>query len=103
MRLRDILNEDYSENLDSDLTNLLLNAKSMGHDELKTSDLVRQLRSMGYSSVDMNSIQSLLQNSPAVMSSNDGSISLNAQSPETDSGEDSAAKVKQLANKASGL
>jgi hypothetical protein len=36
---------------------------------------------MGYSSVDLNSIQPLLQNSPVVMSANDGKVILKSQTP----------------------
>lgn len=81
MRLTEILKEDYTEDLDSDLMNLLVNAKSVGKNEISTNDLVRHLRAMGYSSVDLNSIQPLLQNSPVVMSANDGKVILKSQTP----------------------
>lgn len=80
MRLREIIREDYTQSLKSDLTNILINIKSMGRTEVETNDLVRQLRSMGYSSVDMNSIQPLLQNNPVVISSDNNSVSLKTES-----------------------
>lgn len=102
MRLTEILREDYSENLDSDLTNLLVNLKSRGATEIKIMDLVRQLRGMGYVSVDQNSIRPLLQANPVVMGIDNTNVTL--KTSETVGGnesENSAEQVKKLAKKAS--
>jgi hypothetical protein len=107
MRIREILQEDYTERLESDLNNLLISAKGSGSEALNTNDLVAQLQQMGYS-VNANSILTLLSTNPNVTSATPKVINL--QSPEDDqaqassgSGQDNADHVSSLAQKANTL
>ena len=76
MRARELF-EDYNQNLESDLNNLLIGAKGNGAQQVSTQDIVDQLYSMGYS-VDINSIMSLLSNNPAVMNATPEMITMTA-------------------------
>lgn len=103
MRIREILQEDYNEQLLSDLNNLLVGAKGSGDNQIITRNLVKQLYDMGYS-VDQNSIMPLLSQCPVVTTATPQSITLSA--PEGASGEggpeeDSATKVADMARQAS--
>lgn len=105
MRAREILDENYNQSLESDLTNLIIGAKGSGASEVSTRALVLQLQNMGYA-VDENSLQMLLSDNPAVMSSTEDTVTFNepgASAPEEDPGEDSAEKVKAMAADASKL
>ena len=105
MRAREILDENYNQSLESDLTNLIIGAKGSGASEVSTRALVLQLQNMGYA-VDENSLQMLLSDNPAVMSSTEDTVTFNepgASAPEEDPAEDSAEKVKAMAADASTL
>lgn len=108
MRAREILQEsdDYNNNLQSDLTNLLIGAKGSGATEVDTNAVVRRLYDMGYS-VSNDSIVPLLSNNPVVMnatpemitfSSGDGSMQ-NSEDPS----DNSAEKVDKMAQDATDL
>lgn len=100
MRAKEFLYEDYNQQLQSDLNNLLVGAKGNGAPTIDTSDLVQQLQRMGYS-VDTNNLMPLLQNNPAVANATPENITL--ASPEGESAgqaQDSAAKVGDMAQKA---
>lgn len=103
MRARELLDENYNQNLESDLNNLLVGAKGSGAQELNTHDLVLQLSGMGYS-VDSNSIMQLLARNPMVLNATPSMIKLT--SPEGVNpgsgieGQDSAARVGDMAQKA---
>jgi hypothetical protein len=106
MRARELLQEDYNQQLESDLTNLLVGAKGSGASEVKTQDLVNQLHNMGYA-VDVNSILSLLSNNPTVMNATPEVINMtqpegSAQGPAGPT-QDSAARVGDMAQKANTL
>lgn len=103
MRAREILEEDYNENLESDLSNLLIGAKGSGSLEINTQDLVSQLQGMGYS-VDENSLMLLLSRNPAVLNATPTLVRMtdaegSAQGG-SDPGEDAAARVGDMAQKA---
>jgi vacuolar-type H+-ATPase subunit C/Vma6 len=76
MRARELL-EDYNVSLESDLNNLLIAAKGNGLQQVKTSDIVKQLYGMGYS-IDVNSIMPLLSNNPSVMNATPEMINMTA-------------------------
>ena len=101
MRAKEILYEDYSQRLDSDLNNLLIGAKGNGAQNINTQDLANQLQGMGYS-VDANSLMTLLQNNPIVTNATPESITLSG--PENAAGggqtQDSASRVSDMASKA---
>lgn len=104
MRAREILEENYSESLESDLTNLLIGAKGAGAQEVETGDIVNQLYAMGYS-VDVNSVLPLLSNNPAVMNATPEMIRFTqpegmAQGP---GGDDSADQVSDMAQQATNI
>lgn len=100
MRASEFLFEDYTQNLDTEINNLLIGAKGNGAADINTQDLVTQLQRMGYS-IDINSLMPMLQNNPVVMNATPESITLT--SPEGGGGnatQDSAAKVSDMASKA---
>jgi hypothetical protein len=101
MRAREIIQEDYNQSLDSDLTNLLVGAKGNGVEQVRTEDIVSQLYNMGYS-VDVNSILPLLANNPLVTNATPESIVLTAPegAENANSGQDSAEQVGDMAQAA---
>jgi hypothetical protein len=110
MRAREILQEDstYNQNLESDLTNLLVGAKASGAKDVKTAALVKQLYSMGYS-IDANSVLPLLSRNPAVLNATPDMITLTPPEGTMDVGQpggqtqDSASQVSDMAQKANSL
>lgn len=103
MRARELLDEDYNQSLQTDLENLLMVAKGSGAYEIKTAQVVQQLRNMGYA-VDANSLIPILSSNPAVMQASPKSISITRPVGSgvdiEDPGEDSAEKVDDMAQKA---
>jgi hypothetical protein len=103
MRAREILQEDYNQSLESDLTNLLVAAKGNGAREVETQDIVNQLYGMGYA-VDVNSIMTLLSNNPAVMNATPEMITMTqpeaSSTPGDEKAQDDAAHVTDMAIKA---
>lgn len=103
MRAREILEENYNQSLESDLNNLIIGAKGNGAEEISTQDVVAQLQGMGYS-VDQNSIMSLLSRSPVVLNATPQMITLKgpegAMPAGGDPAQDSAARVSDMASKA---
>lgn len=104
MRAREIIQENYQESLESDLSNLLIGAKGSGAQEVNTQQLVSQLHNMGYA-VDVNSIMPLLSRNPVVLNATPQSIKLTppeGANPAGASGgaEDSASQVSDMAAKA---
>jgi len=109
MRARELF-EDYAQNLESDLNNLLVGAKGNGSEALNTNDLVDQLNQMGYA-VNNQSILTLLTGNPNV--TNATPTVINLQTPSDDqagassgggqggtAGKDPAAQVSDMAQKA---
>lgn len=101
MRAKEVLYEDYSQRLDSDLNNLLMNAKGNGAQELPTEAFVNELLNMGYA-VTVESLMALLQDNPSVANVTPQSISFASSEVAMgdDPTQDSAAKVKDMARKA---
>ena len=104
MRAKELY-EDYNQQLDSDLTNLLVGAKGAGVSEIDTSKLAARMQKMGYS-VDANSILVALQNNPVVLNASPESVRLNSENgdengAEQGSEQDTAAQVSDMAQKAS--
>jgi hypothetical protein len=99
MRAKEILYEDYSQRLDSDLNNLLIGAKGNGAQNIDTQDIANQLQGMGYS-VDVNSLMAMLQNNPAVANATPESITLSSQDGSAGQTQDSASRVSDMASKA---
>lgn len=108
MRARELLDEDYNQNLQSDIENLLMVAKGSGSYEVKTQNIVGQLRNMGYA-VDQNSIIPLLSSMPSVMNASPESVSLTRPEGNSAGGdfddptENSADKVNDMAQKATDI
>lgn len=102
MRALEFLLENYEQQLEAELTNLLIAAKGNGASEVNTQDVVNQLQKMGYS-VNSDALLPILQNSPIAANSTPDSISLSGGEPMQDDGEDSAAKVGDMAQKATKL
>lgn len=101
MRAKEILYEDYSQRLDSDLNNLLIGAKGNGAQNVDTQAIANELQGMGYS-VDANSLMTMLQNNPIVMNATPESITLTGPENATGTGQtqDNAARVSDMASKA---
>ncbi len=104
MRAREILQEDYNQSLQSDLTNLLVGAKGSGATQVSTQEVVMQLSNMGYA-VDERSILSLLANNPVVQASDPEQITLTTTDGEggQEDQDDSAQHVSNMARKATDL
>lgn len=100
MRLKELLHEDYNQQLSSDLNNILVGAKAAGLEDVNTGAVVRNLQRMGYS-VDIDSLVVLLQDNPIVQSVSPTGIRLTAgETSSIDDVEDSAEQVDQMAQKA---
>jgi hypothetical protein len=101
MRAREILDEDYNQNLESDLSNLLIGAKGSGAQEINTQDLVAQLTNMGYS-IDVNSLMLLLSGNPSVLNATPTTVNMTEPGGDLgdDPAQDSADKVSNIASKA---
>ena len=108
MRLKEFLSEDYNQELQSDLNNVLIAAKGSGATKIQTADLVNQLSGMGYS-VNVNSILPLLTGNPSVTNATadevniSGSDSAPAQGAGGGGTQDNASKVSALAQKANSI
>lgn len=103
MRARELLEENYNQSLESDLSNLLISAKGAGASQLQTDDLVNQMHDMGYS-VSVNSLIPLLSNNPAVSNVTPEFITFaEPEGVSPDAVDDSAARVKDMAADASSL
>lgn len=105
MRARELLDEDYSQNLESDLSNILVGAKGSGATELQTRDIIAQLQGMGYS-VSGGSILNLLSRDPMVLNATPTVVRLADPTGEqtgTDPSQDTAAQVSDMAQKATKL
>lgn len=98
MRARELLDENYTVNLQSDLDNILLTAKAAGQDKMDLNTILSVMRGMGYS-VDKVTINSLLGDRPYITGVTPDAVTF--ASPEApsqpDPTEDSAEKVKDLA------
>ena len=102
MRAREILDEDYNQNLESDLNNLLIAFKGNGGSEISTQKLADRLQASGYS-VTPDSLMTLLQNNPIV--ANVTPEIINLAPPEAANGQqgqtqDSASRVSDMAQSA---
>ena len=103
MRANEFLFEDYNQQLDSDLTNLLISAKGNGATDVDPTALATQLQNMGYS-VDVNSIMALLQNNAAVSNATPDGITLTGSDGQAGGQmQDNAAKVSDMAQKATNI
>jgi len=100
MRAKEFLSEDYNNDLEADLNNLLVGAKGSGAQKIGTAQLVSQLQAMGYS-VDEVSLTNLLQQNPIVASANPQEIAFSQPQMTAGAGsQDNASKVNTLAQKA---
>lgn len=106
MRAREILEEDYNQNLETDLGNLLVGARAAGAQEINTQDVVSHLENMGYA-VNVNSIMGILSRSPLVLNATPTMIRFTPpegdfaqQNPST---KDSAAQVSDMAQQATNI
>jgi hypothetical protein len=105
MRAREILQEDYNQSLQSDLTDILVGAKGSGASQVNTAAVVNQLHQMGYA-VSVDSILSLLNSNPAVSAATPEMINLTAADGSTsgsENPEDSADQVSDMAQNATDL
>jgi len=100
MRAKELF-EDYTQQLESDLNNLLIGAKGSGATNVSTQAVVNQLQGMGYS-VDVNSIITALQGNPIVTGVNPQTIQFTSPEASSSAGQtqDSAGRVGDMAQKA---
>jgi hypothetical protein len=102
MRARELLQEDYNQNLESDLNNILVGAKGAGTTSVNTQDVVNQLYGMGYA-INVNSIIPMLSNNPGVMNATPEEITMTSPVGAADSQgneQDSADQVSDMAQTA---
>lgn len=93
--------ENYTQELEMCLNDLLASAKGRGLDQISTDFLVKQMSDMGYE-VNQNSILTLLQNNPFVVSATPDIVDLEQQDAAGVMGDegtevDSEDKVDQMA------
>jgi len=103
MRARELF-EDYNQSLQSDLGDILINAKGSGAAQVKTSQVVQQLQGMGYA-VTPESLTMLLSGIPGVQNATPEIITLASDQPGEVSGntQDSASRVSDMAQSATDL
>lgn len=103
MRIREILYEDYNQDLNNDLDNILVSAKAKDINDIDPNVIVRQLQHMGYS-IDVGSLITLLQNNPNVQNASPEGIRLTGDDSSDefsdDQYEDNKSQVNQLAQQA---
>ncbi len=102
MRARELLQENYNQNLESDLNDLLIGTKANGATDIGMQDLILQLQNMGYS-VTSNSLMALLMHNPNVLNATPESIKLKTTDDAAaldQSAEDDAEHVTDMAVKA---
>lgn len=75
MKIKELLIENYTAELETTLNDILAAAKGQGLDNISTDVLVQQMQSMGYE-VSVNSIMALLQDNPFVVSATPDSVDL---------------------------
>lgn len=105
MRAREIIEEDYTQSLDTDLGSLLVGAKGSGSNSIPTQQVVVQLQRMGYA-ISVDSLTVMLQDNPMVMSITPDIITLSTpEGGETIDAnpEDNASKVSDMAQDATDL
>jgi hypothetical protein len=107
MRAREILDEDYDQNLESTLGNILISAKAAGNTEINTNKLAGMLTQSGYS-VNVNNLMLLLSRNPAVLNATPTTITLTEPEGAEGAGggdpaQDSAAHVSDMAQKATNI
>lgn len=101
MRARELF-EDYNQNLQSDLSDILLNAKGSGAAQLQTAQVVQQLQRMGYA-VSPQSLTMLLSGTPGVQDATPEMITLASDEPGAGNTQDSASQVSDMAQSATDL
>lgn len=103
MRLREILHEDYNQDLINDLDNILVSAKAKDINDIDPNVIVRQMQHMGYS-IDVGSLITLLQDNPNVQNASPEGIRLTGDDTTDEFSdnpqEDTESQVDQLAQQA---
>ncbi len=84
MRAFEFLTEDYNNDLETDLNNLLVSAKGSGATSVQLPKIINQLRNSGYA-VGIEGIMNLLQDNPMVLNITDQEVTLDTDNPAMDS------------------
>lgn len=101
MKIAELLVESYTEQLQSDLNNLIVSAKARGVTNLSTQDIVAQMEQMGYQ-ITPNSLMTIISDNPAISTATPQDVQL---TPPDDAGhtsgtgEETQSQVSQLARK----
>jgi len=99
MRLRQLVESDYRDNLRDAVINLLTAVRSEGLSEVETEQLVIDLQNQGFS-VNNRTIFTILKNLPIVSKADEKTIKLtSAVAGVTGRQPDAAGRVNQLAQK----
>ena len=102
MRIVELLVENYTQDMESDLDNLIVAAKARGINQLKTSELVTQMVQLGYD-INPNSLMTIISNNPAIQTATPMDIQLvppdDAGVSGADDAEQTQDKVAQMARK----
>lgn len=102
MRAREFINEDYTQDLESTLNNLLTGVKGNGVSRVPTTKLVNKMQQSGFS-VSIDSLMLLLQDNPMVSNVSQEFVELEAPDSSIDptgQTQDSASQVSDLAQSA---
>jgi hypothetical protein len=108
MRARELLDEDYNQNLNSAIGNVLEFAKAREMTEIPMDALVSKLQASGFS-VSPGSLMTLLQGNVMVTNVTPDSVTLDSgeagplPSQDQDQGQDSAEHVSDLAQDATDI
>jgi len=101
MKIVELLVENYTEQLRSDLDNLIVAAKARGITNISTNELVAQMQKMGYD-VNPNSLMTVISDNPSISTATPQDVQL---VPPDDAGitggtmQDTKSQVSQLARK----
>jgi len=99
MRIRELLNENYVEQVVSDTNTLIATLKSQGKTQISTESLVAQLMKMGHN-VNVHSIMSVLEQCPFVTSFTPTTIELETEQDyemNNDNASDSEETIEKMA------
>lgn len=97
MRAYEILNESTAEQLMSAMNDYIAAQVAQGAETIGVSELVNALRNMGFNATE-ESIQSIADESPFVISAENGELNVGDKPELADAGEDSGDQVDQMAS-----
>lgn len=100
MRLRQLVENDYTSELEDTIVNLLTAISAEGLDTIDTEQLILDLQQQGFS-INKNSLFSILNDLPIIVSANDDTISIrpSGERPSSQPNGSQSSHVKKQAQK----